>query len=186
MTSSQDNNEEKILEPAVPSVEPAEEKSNTHTEIQQLMSHVRQNFGRINVAPQFSEEDLVPVDVPGFDETDGDSSGEEEQEEEVEESERHEDSVQEKSPLAVPSARESSKAALKALDEKIAKYKKFLDKAKAKRFSAIRYVNLFTISNISQGRGKGLMWFCCSFTPFEPCLASASLLPHTSCHTHLV
>ncbi|NWR65938.1 NOG2 protein, partial [Bucorvus abyssinicus] len=138
VTSSQDNNEEKISEPAASSVEPAEEKSNTHTEIQQLMSHVRQNFGRINVAPQFSEEDLVPVDVPGFDETDGDSSGEEEQEEEEEENERHQDSVEEKSPLAVPSARESSKAALKALDEKIAKYKKFLDKAKAKRFSAIR------------------------------------------------
>ncbi|KFO85470.1 Nucleolar GTP-binding protein 2, partial [Buceros rhinoceros silvestris] len=136
VTSSQDNNEEKISEAAAPSVEPAEEKSNT--EIQQLMSHVRQNFGRINVAPQFSEEDLVPVDVPGFDETDGDSSGEEEQEEEEEENERCQDSVQEKSPLAAPSARESSKAALKALDEKIAKYKKFLDKAKAKRFSAIR------------------------------------------------
>ncbi|XP_040985077.1 nucleolar GTP-binding protein 2 isoform X2 [Aquila chrysaetos chrysaetos] len=138
MTSSQDNNEEKISESVTSSVEPAEEKNNTDTEIKQLMSHVRQNFGRINVAPQFSEEDLVPVDVPGFDETDSDSSGEEEQEEEKEENEQHQDSVEEESQLAVPGARESSKAVLKALEEKIAKYKKFLDKAKAKRFSAIR------------------------------------------------
>ncbi|KAM9606940.1 nucleolar GTP-binding protein 2 isoform 2-T2 [Morphnus guianensis] len=138
MTSSQDNNEEKISESVASSVEPAEEKNNTDTEIKQLMSHVRQNFGRINVAPQFSEEDLVPVDVPGFDETDNDSSGEEEQEEEKEENEQHQDSVEEESQLAVPGGRESSKAVLKALEEKIAKYKKFLDKAKAKRFSAIR------------------------------------------------
>ncbi|KAM6190565.1 nucleolar GTP-binding protein 2 [Sarcoramphus papa] len=138
MTSSQDNNEEKISESVASNVEPAEEKSNTDTEIKQLMSHVRQNFGRINVAPQFSEEDLVPVDVPGFDETDSDSSGEEEQDEEKEENEQHQDSVEEESQLAVPGARESSKAVLKALEEKISKYKKFLDKAKAKRFSAIR------------------------------------------------
>ncbi|XP_049677168.1 nucleolar GTP-binding protein 2 isoform X2 [Accipiter gentilis] len=138
MTSSQDNNEEKISVSVASSVEPAEEKNNTDTEIKQLMSRVRQNFGRINVAPQFSEEDLVPVDVPGFDETDNDSSGEEEQEEEKEENEQHQDSVEEESQLAVPGARESSKAVLKALEEKIAKYKKFLDKAKAKRFSAIR------------------------------------------------
>ncbi|KAM9213291.1 nucleolar GTP-binding protein 2 isoform 2-T2 [Leptosomus discolor] len=138
MTSSQDNNEEKISESVASSVEPAEEKADTDTEIKQLMSHVRQNFGRINVAPQFSEEDLVPVDVPGFDETDSDSCGEEEQEEEKEEKEQHQDSVEEESQLAVPGARESSKGVLKALEEKIAKYKKFLDKAKAKRFSAIR------------------------------------------------
>ncbi|XP_064327394.1 nucleolar GTP-binding protein 2 [Phalacrocorax carbo] len=137
MTSSQDNNEEKTSELVASSVGPAEE-SNRDTEIKQLMSHVRQNFGRINVAPQFSEEDLVPVDVPGFDETDSDSSEKEEQEEEKEENEQQQDAVEEESQLAVPGARESSKTVLKALEEKIAKYKKFLDKAKAKRFSAIR------------------------------------------------
>ncbi|KAM6295917.1 nucleolar GTP-binding protein 2 isoform 2-T2 [Aegotheles albertisi] len=137
-TSSQDNYEEKMPESVAASVEPAEEENSTNTEIKQLMSHVRQNFGRINVAPAFSEEDLVPVDVPGFDETDSDSSGEEEREEEKEENEQHQGSVEEESQVAAPSARESSKAALKALEEKIAKYKKFLDKAKAKRFSAIR------------------------------------------------
>uniref|UniRef100_A0A8D0EUN7 Nucleolar GTP-binding protein 2 n=1 Tax=Strix occidentalis caurina TaxID=311401 RepID=A0A8D0EUN7_STROC len=134
----QDTNEEKTPESVASSAEPAEEKNNADTEIKQLMSHVRQNFGRINVAPQFSEEDLVPVDVPGFEETDSDASGEEEEEEEKEKDEQHQDLVEEESQLAVPGARESSKAVLKALDEKIAKYKKFLDKAKAKRFSAIR------------------------------------------------
>ncbi|XP_050182279.1 nucleolar GTP-binding protein 2 [Myiozetetes cayanensis] len=136
VTSSQDNTEEKVSESVASGVEP-EERNSTDTEIRQLMSHVRQNFGRINVAPQFSEEDLVPVDVPGFDETDSDSCGEEEQEEEKE-NEQHQDAGEEESQVAAPSARESSKAVLKALEDKIAKYKKFLDKAKAKRFSAIR------------------------------------------------
>ncbi|NXK91547.1 NOG2 protein, partial [Formicarius rufipectus] len=138
VTSSQDNTEEKVSESVASVVEPAEERDNTDNEIRQLMSHVRQNFGRINVAPQFSEEDLVPVDVPGFDETDSDSCGEEEQEEEKEESEQHQDPGEEESEVAAPGARESSRTVLKALEDKIAKYKKFLDKAKAKRFSAIR------------------------------------------------
>ncbi|KFU88923.1 Nucleolar GTP-binding protein 2, partial [Chaetura pelagica] len=137
VTSSQDNDEEKISEPVAAGVEPAEE-NNPSTEMKQLMSHVRQNFGRINVAPEFSEEDLVPVDVPGFDETDSDSSGEEEQEEEKEENGQHQDSMEEEPQVAAPVVKESSKAVLQALEEKIAKYKKFLDKAKAKRFSAIR------------------------------------------------
>ncbi|KAJ7411962.1 Nucleolar GTP-binding protein 2 [Pitangus sulphuratus] len=136
VTSSQDNTEEKVSELVASGVEP-EERNNTDTEIRQLMSHVRQNFGRINVAPQFSEEDLVPVDVPGFDETDSDSCGEEEQEEEKE-NEQDQDAGEEESQVAASSARESPKAVLKALEDKIAKYKKFLDKAKAKRFSAIR------------------------------------------------
>ncbi|NXR90951.1 NOG2 protein, partial [Hypocryptadius cinnamomeus] len=140
VTSSQDNTEEKVSELLAPGVEPAQEGDNTNTEIRQLMSHVRQNFGRINVAPQFSEEDLIPVDVPGFDDTDNDSSGEEEQqeEEEEEENEEHQDPGEEELQVAAPGDQESSKAVLKALEDKIAKYRKFLDKAKAKRFSAIR------------------------------------------------
>ncbi|NWT03084.1 NOG2 protein, partial [Mionectes macconnelli] len=136
VTSSQDNTEEKVSESVASGVEP-EERNNTDSEIRQLMSQVRQNFGRINVAPQFLEEDLVPVDVPGFDETDSDSCGEQEQEEEKE-NEQHQDAGEEEPQVAAPGARESPKAVLKALEDKIAKYKKFLDKAKAKRFSAIR------------------------------------------------
>ncbi|NWR85913.1 NOG2 protein, partial [Furnarius figulus] len=138
VTSSQDNTEETVSESVASGVEPAEERNNTDNEIRQLISQVRQNFGRINVAPQFSEEDLVPVDVPGFDETDSDSCGEEEQEEEKEENEQHQDLGEQELEVAAPDARESSKAVLKALEDKIAKYKKFLDKAKARRFSAIR------------------------------------------------
>ncbi|CAN8200683.1 unnamed protein product [Coccothraustes coccothraustes] len=140
VTSSQDITEEKVSELVAPGVEAAEEGNNTNNEIRQLMSHVRQNFGRINVAPQFSEEDLVPVDVPGFDDTDNDSCGEEEEEEEEaeeEENEEHQDPGEEELQVA-PGVQESPKAVLKALEDKIAKYRKFLDKAKAKRFSAIR------------------------------------------------
>ncbi|NXJ68139.1 NOG2 protein, partial [Rostratula benghalensis] len=153
VTSSQDDSE-KISEAVASSVEAAEEKKNTDSEIKQLMSHVRQNFGRINVAPQFSEEDLVPVDVPGFEETDSESSGEEEQEEENEENEQQQDPAEEESQLAVPGARESSKAVLKALEEKIAKYKKFLDKAKAKRFSAIRIPKQLTEKVLAKSMPK--------------------------------
>ncbi|XP_040545658.2 nucleolar GTP-binding protein 2 [Gallus gallus] len=138
MTSSQSNSEKEVSESVASSIEPTEEKNNTDNEMKQLMANVRQNFGRINVAPQFSEEDLIPVDMPGFDETDSDCPEEGEQEEEEEENEQHQDSVEEESQPTVPSARESSKAVLQALEEKIAKCKKFLDKAKAKRFSAIR------------------------------------------------
>uniref|UniRef100_A0A8C9ET29 Nucleolar GTP-binding protein 2 n=1 Tax=Pavo cristatus TaxID=9049 RepID=A0A8C9ET29_PAVCR len=138
VTSSQSNNEKETSESVASSMEPAEEKNNTDTEMKQLMANVRQNFGRINVAPQFSEEDLIPVDVPGFDETDSDRPEEEEQEEEEEENEQHQDAVEEESQPTVQSGRESSRAVLQALEEKIAKCKKFLDKAKAKRFSAIR------------------------------------------------
>ncbi|XP_054148624.1 nucleolar GTP-binding protein 2 [Melozone crissalis] len=137
VTSSQDITEEKVSELVAPAVEAAEEGNNTNNEIRQLMSHVRQNFGRINVAPQFSEEDLVPVDVPGFDDTDHESTGEEEEEEKEEEEENEEHPGEEELQVA-PGVQESSKAVLKALEDKIAKYRKFLDKAKAKRFSAIR------------------------------------------------
>ncbi|KAM9369629.1 nucleolar GTP-binding protein 2 [Phaethornis superciliosus] len=153
VTSSQDENEEKICESVAASGEPAGEENNTNTEFKQLMSHVRQNFGRINVAPEFSEEDLVPVDVPGF-ETDNDSSGEEEQEEEGEECRQQEDAVEEESQVAAPGAKESSKAVLKALEEKIAKYKKFLDKAKAKRFSAIRIPKQLTEKVVAKSMQK--------------------------------
>ncbi|NXI22598.1 NOG2 protein, partial [Sterrhoptilus dennistouni] len=142
VTSIQENTEEKVSEVVAAGVEPAEEENNTNSEMRQLMSQVRQNFGRINVAPQFSEEDLVPVDVPDSDDTDtgfDDSFGEEEEEEEEnEENEQPQDPGEQELQVAAPGAQESSKTVLKALEDKIAKYKKFLDKAKAKRFSAIR------------------------------------------------
>uniref|UniRef100_A0A665TDX5 Nucleolar GTP-binding protein 2 n=1 Tax=Echeneis naucrates TaxID=173247 RepID=A0A665TDX5_ECHNA len=68
--------------------------------VQKILANVRQNFGKINVAPEFSEEDLVPEEEPN--------------------------------------GNKSSREVIRELDEKIAKYKQFLDRAKSKRFSAIR------------------------------------------------
>ncbi|KAM9116302.1 nucleolar GTP-binding protein 2 [Pangshura tecta] len=127
-------------------VEEGENKANA--EMKQLMSHVRQNFGKINVATHFLEEDLVPVDVSDIDKMDSDpSGGEEEEEEEEQQQNLAEDDFNSHG----EAAREGSKAVIKILEEKIAKYKKFLDKAKAKRFSAIRIPrglseNVFTTS----------------------------------------
>uniref|UniRef100_A0A8D3BNJ4 Nucleolar GTP-binding protein 2 n=1 Tax=Scophthalmus maximus TaxID=52904 RepID=A0A8D3BNJ4_SCOMX len=70
-------------------------------QVQKILANVRQNFGKINVAPEFSEEDLVPEDGEEDGEEDGKEDG-------------------------------------SRLDDKIAKYKHFLDRAKSKRFSAIR------------------------------------------------
>lgn len=90
------------------------------------LSHVRQNFGKLNVAPQFSQEDLVPVDVLDADEINSDLEEEEDKEEECQ---QH----------GQPATKQDPKEVLKCLEDKIAKYKRFLDKAKAKKFSAIRY-----------------------------------------------
>ncbi|KAH0631053.1 hypothetical protein JD844_005134 [Phrynosoma platyrhinos] len=95
------------------------------------LPQVRQNFGKLNVAPQFSQEDLVPVDVLGADETDSEPEGEEKGKEEEEEE-------QPQGQLLWPASGQDPKALLKSLDEKIAKCKRFLEKAKAKKFSAIR------------------------------------------------
>ncbi|XP_074832427.1 nucleolar GTP-binding protein 2 isoform X1 [Carettochelys insculpta] len=116
------------------SVEDGEKKA--ETEMKQLMSCVRQNFGKINVAAEFLEEDLVPVDISDIDKMDSDLSGGEEEEEEEEEQQQNLD--EDDSTSHGEGAREGSKTVIKILEEKIAKYKKFLDKAKAKRFSAIR------------------------------------------------
>ncbi|XP_073174016.1 nucleolar GTP-binding protein 2 isoform X3 [Lepidochelys kempii] len=111
-----------------------EEENKANAEMKQLMSHVRQNFGKINVATQFLEEDLVPVDMSDINTMDSDPSGGEEEEEE----EQQQNLAEDDSNSHGEGAREGPKAVIKVLEEKIAKYKKFLDKAKAKRFSAIR------------------------------------------------
>ncbi|XP_062996500.1 nucleolar GTP-binding protein 2 [Elgaria multicarinata webbii] len=98
-------------------------------------SHVRQNFGKISVAPQFSQEDLVPVDVEYVEETDSDPEEGEKDSKEEEEQQQH---CQLGRAAKKEGTRQDTKAVLQLLDEKIAKYKRFLDKAKAKRFSAIR------------------------------------------------
>lgn len=55
------------------------------SEMQEILARVRQNFGKINVVPQFSGDDLVPVEMSELDEElESLSAGEEEEEEELE------------------------------------------------------------------------------------------------------
>lgn len=119
-------------------------------EVQKILSNVRQNFGKINVAPEFSEEDLVPVEMPDLDISDFSGSDGEEDSEEEEEDEGGDGTVVEpadgETELSEPTTartgkanyNKSSREVIRELDEKIAKYKQFLDRAKSKRFSAIR------------------------------------------------
>lgn len=119
-----------------------EKGENSHcdanSEMQQILARVRQNFGKINVVPQFSGDDLVPLEMSDIDEELENSCAEEEEEEEGQQ--RQGDNEEESYPESQEEHMENdTKAVIKALDEKIAKYQKFLDKAKAKKFSAVRY-----------------------------------------------
>lgn len=130
-----------------------------HEHVQRIIAGVKQNFGKINVAPEFSEEDLVPVEMPDL----PDSCGSEEEEEEASEEEDPEENgnAEEESGevgegnelhVATRSARveaKSTREVNKELDEKIAKLKHFLDRAKSKRFSTIRSVYYFIFLSFS-------------------------------------
>ncbi|XP_066430939.1 nucleolar GTP-binding protein 2 [Eleutherodactylus coqui] len=122
----------------------AQEAANVEKEeIKEILSNVRQNFGKINVAPEFSQEDLVPVEIDGMSDISELDSQAEDPLSEAEEEEQSAN-VPEVEKAAKPSAdptnaaKHSSKELLHDLDDRIAKCKKFLDKAKAKRFSALR------------------------------------------------
>ncbi|XP_023438506.2 nucleolar GTP-binding protein 2 [Dasypus novemcinctus] len=113
-----------------------ENHCDTNLEMQQILARVRQNFGKINVVPQFSGDDLIPVEMSDIDEELENLSAEEEEEEEQKpQGGDEEESCQESQEEHVEN---DTKAVIKALDEKIAKYQKFLSKAKAKKFSAVR------------------------------------------------
>ncbi|KAM3873048.1 LOW QUALITY PROTEIN: nucleolar GTP-binding protein 2 [Diretmus argenteus] len=110
-------------------------------QVQRILTTVRQNFGKINVAPEFSEEDLVPVEMPDVDLSDfSGSEGEEspEGEENVEEGGidvQPADGATEESETTATAqtgkanGNKSSREVIRELDDKI---------AKSKRFSAIR------------------------------------------------
>ncbi|XP_016074062.1 PREDICTED: nucleolar GTP-binding protein 2 [Miniopterus natalensis] len=141
--ATQNNPEEKITETvgeesaSVVEKEQGEDSPcDANSEMQQILARVRQNFGKINVVPEFSGDDLVPLEMSDIDEELESSLEEEEEEEEEQEQQGGEEED-------CPESREEhvgndTKAAIKALDEKIAKYQKFLNKAKAKKFSAVR------------------------------------------------
>lgn len=106
--------------------------------MQQILARVRQNFGKINVGPQFSEEDLVPVELSDM-EDDLESLSAEEEEEQEQSGAGSADAVEEPSQDSQEEPVEKdTKTVIRALDEKIAKYQRFLNKAKARKFSAIR------------------------------------------------
>uniref|UniRef100_UPI0037E792D8 nucleolar GTP-binding protein 2 n=1 Tax=Semicossyphus pulcher TaxID=241346 RepID=UPI0037E792D8 len=118
-------------------------------QVQKILAHVRQNFGKINVAPEFCEEDLVPVEMPDLDMSDfSGSDGEQDSEEEdggeeeganVEPADGEtEDSKPSTAQSGKATGNKSSREVVRELDAKIAKYKQFLDRAKSKRFSEIR------------------------------------------------
>lgn len=141
--TTQNSAEEQITETVSEeseSVIEEEKGENSHcdanSEMQQILARVRQNFGKINVVPQFSGDDLVPLEMSDIDEELENSCAEEEEEEGQQ---RQGDDEEESYPESQEEHEENdTKAVIKALDEKIAKYQKFLDKAKAKKFSAVR------------------------------------------------
>uniref|UniRef100_G3PKJ0 Nucleolar GTP-binding protein 2 n=1 Tax=Gasterosteus aculeatus aculeatus TaxID=481459 RepID=G3PKJ0_GASAC len=97
----------------------------------QLQRQKEQNFGKINVAPEFNEEDLVPVEMPDLDLDSGSDEPVGEEEEEAASS---------AAPAGNANSNKSSREVIRELDNKISKYKHFLDRAKSNRFSAIRSV----------------------------------------------
>lgn len=139
--TTQNNPEEETTETEVERSDSITEKEpegdcsqDRNSEMQQILARVRQNFGKINVGPQFSADDLVPVEMSDLE--DLESSGEEE---EQEQEQPGEDAEEERSPdTQEEPVGNDTKAVLRALDEKIAKYQRFLNKAKAKKFSAVR------------------------------------------------
>uniref|UniRef100_A0A3Q2TV31 G protein nucleolar 2 n=1 Tax=Fundulus heteroclitus TaxID=8078 RepID=A0A3Q2TV31_FUNHE len=140
--------EEQQENPSAVSGQPEEEQQQRKKEqVQKLLANVRQNFGKINVAPEFTEEDLVPVEMPDLDMSDfsGSDVGEDadedgEEEEPSVEAADGDAEVSEDTTVQTDAAKDkkSLREVIREHDEKIAKYKQFLDRAKSKRFSAIR------------------------------------------------
>ncbi|MEQ2220790.1 Nucleolar GTP-binding protein 2 [Ilyodon furcidens] len=129
--------------------EQEEQHQRQKEQVQKILTNVRQNFGKINVAPEFTEEDLIPVELPDLDVSDFSSSdvdqdvdedeGRVEDQPSVEPADGDADVSEETSPQTHSTKdKKSLQEVIREHDEKIAKYKHFLDRAKSKRFSAIR------------------------------------------------
>uniref|UniRef100_A0A673HKI6 Nucleolar GTP-binding protein 2 n=1 Tax=Sinocyclocheilus rhinocerous TaxID=307959 RepID=A0A673HKI6_9TELE len=115
-------------------------------EMQNIFSNVKQNFGKINVAPEFSEEDLVPVEIPDILDPSWSEDGQDEENEEDEEKAEEQIGEQQEEESTVSGSptkaeKRSTREVNEEIDEKIAKLKHFLDRAKSKHFSAIRFQN---------------------------------------------
>uniref|UniRef100_A0A5F5PNP1 Nucleolar GTP-binding protein 2 n=1 Tax=Equus caballus TaxID=9796 RepID=A0A5F5PNP1_HORSE len=142
--TTQNNPEEEITDTGGEESQSVTEKEkeekgpcDANSEMQQILARVRQNFGKINVVPQFSGDDLVPLEMSDIEE-ELESVSTVEEEEQKEEELQGDEEEESYSESQEEHAGNDTKAVIKALDEKIAKYQKFLNKAKAKKFSAVR------------------------------------------------
>uniref|UniRef100_A0A8C8HEU7 Nucleolar GTP-binding protein 2 n=1 Tax=Oncorhynchus tshawytscha TaxID=74940 RepID=A0A8C8HEU7_ONCTS len=117
--------------------EAQQQQKHKHEQVQKILSNVRQNFGKINVAPEFNDEDLAPVqtDDLAFSDLSGSDVEKDSEEEENGEEEKGDGET----------AAGDAEATIRELDGKIAKYKQFLDRARLKRFSAIRFALFFSV-----------------------------------------
>lgn len=127
--------------------EQEEQKKRQKEQVQKILANVRQNFGKIYVAPEFSEEDLVPVEMPDLDMSEISDSDCEELNEADKNGEKDDigaelaaGETEESKSESTDARKTSSREVIRELDEKIYKYKQFLEQAKSKRFSAIRSV----------------------------------------------
>lgn len=122
-------------------------------QVQKILANVRQNFGKIYVAPEFNEEDLVPVEMPdldmsGISDSDGEAvdEGDDDKKDDIGAELAAAETEEPKSEITKAPKAKSSREVIRELDEKIYKYKQFLEQAKSKRFSAIRSVFFNEIS----------------------------------------
>ncbi|XP_053737233.1 nucleolar GTP-binding protein 2 [Synchiropus splendidus] len=139
---------EEMQEEATELDESQDQNQRQKEQVQKILSNVRQNFGKINVAPEFNEEDMVPVEMPDLNLSDFSDSEGDAEEDEDEEPERTAGDSQGESPnpeaTTDGNTKKSSREVIRELDDKIAKYKQFLDRAKLKRFSTIRIPKAFS------------------------------------------
>lgn len=147
-----------------------EQQKHKQEQLQRIVANVRQNFGKIHVAPEFNDEDLDPVEMPDLDLSDfSGSEGEEEDGEDEDEvggedgeetaevgpaEEEAEASTTTTPQSAKAEGNKSSRQVIRELDQKIAKYKQFLDRAKCKRFSAIRVTKEFSDKVLTDMKAK--------------------------------
>eukprot|EP00063_Salmo_salar_P047399 XP_014022234.1 PREDICTED: nucleolar GTP-binding protein 2-like [Salmo salar] len=133
--------------------EAQQQQKHKHEQVQKILSNVRQNFGKINVAPEFNDEDLAPVqtDYLVFSDLSGSDVDEEEENGDEEKGDGETAAGDAEGATATPAGqpvkveeKKSSRETIRELDGKIAKYKQFLDRARLKRFSAIRIPKAFS------------------------------------------
>ncbi|XP_018582545.1 nucleolar GTP-binding protein 2 [Scleropages formosus] len=126
--------------------ESQDQQQHKKEEVQKLLASVKQNFGKINVAPEFTEEDLEPVEMSNLSDTIGSENEDSENEADEEDAEWQVREEESEEAFNTPAKAEfkRSQELVRELDEKIAKYKQFLNRAKSKRFSAIRIPRALT------------------------------------------